>query len=281
MRTEAPVTVHLSDYAPYPFEVEQVKLRFDLDPDVTRVKADLTIRRTGAADAPLVLDGESLTLLSIALDGKPLGASDYTVDEKQLTLASVPDAFVLTTEVEIAPAKNTALSGLYMSGGRFCTQCEAVGFRRITYYPDRPDVMSAFHVWMAADKKAYPILLSNGTPGEAGVLEGGRHFAVWDDPHKKPSYLFALCAGDYDVYSDSFTTMNGDEIALAIHVDKGDADRAAWAMDSLKRSMKWDEEVYGRAYDLGVFNIVAVRDFNFGAMENKGLNVFNSAYVLA
>jgi len=185
------------------------------------------------------------------------------------------------TEVEIVPSANTALSGLYMSGGRFCSQCEAVGFRRITFYPDRPDVMSAFHVWMAADKAKYPILLSNGTPGETGDLGDGRHFAVWDDPHKKPSYLFALCAGDYDVWRDHFTTMNGDDIALAIHVDKGDAERAAWAMDSLKRSMKWDEEVYGRAYDLGVFNIVAVRDFNFGAMENKGLNVFNSAYVLA
>jgi aminopeptidase N len=193
----------------------------------------------------------------------------------------VPDAFTLVTEVEIAPSQNTALSGLYMSGGRFCTQCESTGFRRITFYPDRPDVMSAFHVWMAADKSAYPILLSNGTPGETGDLDDGRHFAVWDDPHKKPSYLFALCAGDYDVYRDSFTTMNGDEIALAIHVDKGDAERAAWAMDSLKRSMTWDEQTYGRAYDLGVFNIVAVRDFNFGAMENKGLNVFNSAYVLA
>ena len=281
MRTETPVSVHLSDYAPYPFEVEQVDLRFDLDPEATKVRSELKIRRTGGADEALILDGEGLKLLSIAIDGAPLDPSAYEQTEKGLVIASVPDEFTLVTDVEIAPSANTALSGLYMSGGRFCTQCEATGFRRITFYPDRPDVMSAFHVWMAADKAKYPILLSNGTPGETGDLDDGRHYAVWDDPHKKPSYLFALCAGDYDVYRDSFATMNGDEIALAIHVDKGDAERAAWAMDSLKRSMKWDEETYGRAYDLGVFNIVAVRDFNFGAMENKGLNVFNSAYVLA
>ncbi len=281
MRTETPVSVNLSDYKPYPFEVEQVDLRFDLDPDATKVRSELKVRRTGGGGEALELDGDGLKLLSIAIDGTPLEPGAYEQTEKGLTIASVPDAFTLVTEVEIAPSQNTALSGLYMSGGRFCSQCESTGFRRITFYPDRPDVMSAFHVWMAADKAAYPILLSNGTPGETGDLDDGRHFAVWDDPHKKPSYLFALCAGDYDVWRDSFTTMNGDEIALAIHVDKGDAERAAWAMDSLKRSMTWDEQTYGRAYDLGVFNIVAVRDFNFGAMENKGLNVFNSAYVLA
>ena len=281
MRTDTPVSVHLSDYKPYPFEVDKVDLRFDLDPDATKVRSELKLRRTGGAGEPLVLDGENLKLLSIAIDGRPIDPSEYEHTEKGLVIASVSDAFTLVTEVEIAPSQNTALSGLYMSGGRFCSQCEAIGFRRITFYPDRPDVMSAFHVWMAADKAKYPILLSNGTPGETGELGDGRHYAVWDDPHKKPSYLFALCAGDYDVWRDHFTTMNGDDIALAIHVDKGDAERAAWAMDSLKRSMKWDEETYGRAYDLGVFNIVAVRDFNFGAMENKGLNVFNSAYVLA
>ena len=281
MRTEAPVAVQLSDYTAYPFEIEQVDLRFDLHPDATLVRADLKIRRTGAADAALELDGEALELKSIAIDGAPLPESAYELTESGLTLQDVPDAFTLVTEVEIAPSKNTALSGLYMSGGRFCTQCEAIGFRRITFYPDRPDVMSRFTVRMTADKETYPILLSNGTPGETGDVDDGRHFAVWDDPHKKPAYLFALCAGDYDVYRDQFTTMSGKVIDLAIHVDKGDADRAAWAMDSLKRSMKWDEETYGREYDLGVFNIVAVRDFNFGAMENKGLNIFNSAYVLA
>lgn len=281
MRTEAPIAVQLSDYSSYPFEIEQVDLRFDLHPDATRVRADLKVRRTGDANAPLELDGEALELKSITIDGVAVPDDAYQLTETGLTLAEVPDAFTLVTEVEIAPSKNTALSGLYMSGGRFCTQCEAIGFRRITFYPDRPDVMSRFTVRMTADKATYPILLSNGTPGEAGDVDDGRHFAVWDDPHKKPAYLFALCAGDYDVYSDQFTTMSGKTIDLAIHVDKGDADRAAWAMDSLKRSMKWDEETYGREYDLGVFNIVAVRDFNFGAMENKGLNIFNSAYVLA
>ena len=281
MRTEAPVAVQLSDYSPYPFEIEQVDLRFDLHPDATLVRADLKIRRTGDANAPLELDGEALNLKSIAIDGKPVPDDAVALTSAGLTLANVPDDFTLVTEVEIAPSQNTALSGLYMSGGRFCTQCEAIGFRRITFYPDRPDVMSRFTVRMTADKETYPILLANGTPGEAGNVDDGRHFAVWDDPHKKPAYLFALCAGDYDVYPDKFTTMSGKTIDLAIHVDKGDADRAAWAMDSLKRSMKWDEETYGREYDLGVFNIVAVRDFNFGAMENKGLNIFNSAYVLA
>jgi aminopeptidase N len=281
MRTEAPVAVKLSDYSRYPFEIDQVDLRFDLNPDATLVRADLQIRRTGDAHAPLVLDGEALDLKSIAIDGVAVPPEAYELTEAGLTLANVPDAFTLVTEVVIAPSKNTALSGLYMSGGRFCTQCEAIGFRRVTFYPDRPDVMSRFTVRMTADKATYPILLSNGTPGEAGDADDGRHFAVWDDPHKKPAYLFALCAGDYDVYRDQFTTMSGKAIDLAIHVDKGDADRAAWAMDSLKRSMKWDEDTYGREYDLGVFNIVAVRDFNFGAMENKGLNIFNSAYVLA
>ncbi|MEL7548104.1 MAG: aminopeptidase N, partial [Pseudomonadota bacterium] len=205
----------------------------------------------------------------------------YWQTDEQLILSDVPDTFVLETDVTIDPSANTVLSGLYMSGGRFCSQCESTGFRRITYWPDRPDVMSRFFVRIEAEQAAYPILLSNGTPGAAGTLNDGRHFAEWDDPHLKPSYLFALCAGDYDVYRDHFTTMNGDAVDLAVHVDKGQADRAAWAMESLKASMKWDEDVFKRAYDLGVFNIVAVRDFNFGAMENKGLNVFNSAYVLA
>ena len=279
MRTDTPVSVKLEEYQPYPFEIESVHLAFALDPEDTRVQARMTVKRSAPGD--MVLDGEMLELVSIAIDGEELDGGAYTLTDKSLTLHSPPDRFKLETIVKIAPAKNTALSGLYMSGGRFCTQCEAVGFRRITFYPDRPDVMSKFFVSLEADKAQYPILLSNGTPGKAGDLENGKHFAEWNDPHPKPAYLFALCAGDYDIYKDSFTTMSGKDIALAIHVDKGDADRAAWAMDSLKRSMKWDEDVYGREYDLGVFNIVAVRDFNFGAMENKGLNVFNSAYVLA
>ncbi|MEO0981123.1 MAG: aminopeptidase N [Pseudomonadota bacterium] len=281
MRTETPPAVNLADYAPYPFAIENATLHFDLDPDKTEVEAVLRVKRVGDGSDPLVLDGEGLALKSIAIDNRPLDEGEYETDEATLTIADVPDAFTLRTVVEIAPSKNTALSGLYMSGGRFCTQCEAEGFRRITYWPDRPDVMSRFEVRVVADKVAYPYLLSNGSPGQSGDLSGGRHFAEWTDPHPKPSYLFALCAGDYDVFEDRFTTASGRDVGLAIHVDKGDAPRAAWAMDCLKRSMRWDEEVFGREYDLDVFNIVAVRDFNFGAMENKGLNVFNSAYVLA
>jgi aminopeptidase N len=285
MRTETPPPQLLSDYKPYPFKIERVILDFDLDPKRTRVRAQLAIVPLGTG--PMRLDGEGLELQSIRIDPEGnfspvLDASAYVLDETSLTLlAPPPHPFLLETIVEISPKSNTALSGLYMSGGRFCTQCEAEGFRRITFYPDRPDVMSAFRVWMAADMETYPILLSNGTPMESGEIGAGRHYAVWDDPHLKPAYLFALCAGRYDVLRDKFVTMSGTTIDLGIHVDEGEAPRAAWAMDSLKRSMRWDEEKYGREYDLGQFNIVAVRDFNFGAMENKGLNVFNSAYVLA
>ncbi len=285
MRTETPVAVHLKDYVPYPFEINSVDLDFDLGRKVTRVRAVLAITPQGPG--PMRLDGDALRLLSIALGQpgaavSPLDPSEFTVDPRGLTLHTPPAGpFTLETEVEISPEANTALSGLYLSGGRLCTQCEAEGFRRITYYPDRPDVMSSFRVRMAGPKDEFPILLSNGTPGASGDLPGGRHFAEWIDPHKKPAYLFALCAGDYDVLRDTFTTMSGRVVDLGIHVDKGDAPRAAWAMDCLKRSMRWDETAYGREYDLGVFNIVAVRDFNFGAMENKGLNIFNSAYVLA
>ncbi len=285
MRTETPVAVKLKDYTPYPFEITDVTLDFDLGAQKTVVKAALSVTPRGLG--AMRLDGEALHLnyVAIGLRGetaKPVDPADFTVDARGLTLHAPPKApFVLETEVEISPEANTALSGLYLSGGRLCTQCEAEGFRRITFYPDRPDVMSSFRVRMVGSKEDFPILLSNGTPGTSGDLPGKRHFAEWIDPHKKPAYLFALCAGDYDVLRDSFTTMSGKHVDLGIHVDKGDAPRAAWAMDALKRSMRWDEEAYGREYDLGVFNIVAVRDFNFGAMENKGLNIFNSAYVLA
>ncbi|MEM6535859.1 MAG: aminopeptidase N [Pseudomonadota bacterium] len=279
MRTETPVEIKLEDYQPYPFQIEHVSLVFQLDPSRTHVTAEMKVRRIAEGD--FVLDGVGLSLESISIDGKTLGPDAYKLDDQSLTLLSVPDDFKLVTQVTIDPSANTELSGLYISGERFCTQCEATGFRRITYWPDRPDVMSRFSVLIAADKAACPVLLSNGTPGASGDTQDGRHFATWDDPHPKPSYLFALCAGDYDIYRDTFNTMSGQTIDLAIHVDKGDAARAEWAMDSLKASMKWDEDTFGREYDLGVFNIVAVRDFNFGAMENKGLNVFNSAYVLA
>ncbi len=279
MRTDTPVAVKLENYTPYPFAIDRVAMDFALEPGATRVRTRMEVRRISSGD--FVLDGVGLTLNAIRLDGKTMSEQSYAIKDETLTISSVPDQFTLETEVTIDPSRNTALSGLYISGGRFCTQCEATGFRRITYWPDRPDVMSRFHVRMDADKSKYPILLSNGTPGEVGDLDNGRHYAEWDDPHPKPSYLFALCAGDYDVWTDSFTTMNGDHVDLGVYVDKGHADRAEWAMESLKASMKWDEKRFGRAYDLGVFNIVAVRDFNFGAMENKGLNIFNSAYVLA
>lgn len=279
MRTETPVQIKLADYTPYPFAIDQVEMVFDLEPNATTVKTVMHVRKVSAGD--LVLDGVDIKLNIIKVDGIALAPDAYTLTEDTLTLADVSGTFTLETEVTIDPSANTALSGLYISGGRFCTQCESIGFRRITFWPDRPDVMSRFKVRLEADRTAYPILLSNGTPGETGDLTDGRHFAEWDDPHLKPSYLFALCAGEYDIYRDSFQTMSGADIDLAVHVDKGDGDRAAWAMESLKASMKWDEQVFAREYDLGVFNIVAVRDFNFGAMENKGLNVFNSAYVLA
>ena len=284
MRTEAPPLVRLTDYRPPAFLVAEVRLDFDLAPAGTRVKARLALRRNTAEGtvpgAPLRLDGQRLKLISLHLDGRALGPDDAVLDLGGLTLADVPDAFVLESEVEIDPAANLALEGLYMSGGRFCTQCEAESFRKITFYPDRPDVLSRFEVRIVADQ-AFPHLLSNGNLMDAGPLPGGRHYAVWFDPFPKPAYLFALVAGELDLLEDSFTTMSGRQVALRIFVDPGMAPRAAYAMDSLKRAMRWDEEVFGREYDLDLFMIVAVRDFNFGAMENKGLNIFNSSLLLA
>ncbi|MEM1086430.1 MAG: aminopeptidase N [Pseudomonadota bacterium] len=279
MRTDTPIQIKLVDYTPFPFEIDHVDMAFDLEPAATRVRTKMQVRRV--REGALVLDGVKIDLNRVVIDGVALNPSDYTQTEEALILRTVPDTFTLETDVTIDPSSNTELSGLYISGGRFCSQCESTGFRRITYWPDRPDVMSTFKVCIEADKAKYPILLSNGTAGASGDLDNGRHFAEWDDPHLKPSYLFALCAGDYDIHRDTFTTKSGAHVDLAVHVDKGDADRAVWAMESLIASMKWDEDVFQREYDLGVFNIVAVRDFNFGAMENKGLNIFNSAYVLA
>jgi aminopeptidase N len=281
MRTDAPPRIRLQDYAPFPFRIEEVRLTFRLSPDATHVHSRLKVRRTGAADAALRLDGEKLNLVRIALDGAPIPEGQYQVDVDGLTLNVQGDAFELDIETEIDPQANTELSGLYVSSGRFCTQCEAEGFRRITYYPDRPDVLSTFFVRIEADRTSCPYLLSNGNPGDRGRVSETVHFVEWFDPHPKPSYLFALVGGDFDVLEDSFRTRSGREVALSIYVEKGDAPRARFAMDSLKHAMTWDEDVFGREYDLDVFQIVAVRDFNFGAMENKGLNIFNSAYVLA
>ena len=283
MRTDQPVPapVRLQDYRPPAFRVETVELAFDLQPSATRVRARLSMVRQGEGEAPLALEGVRLKLLSASLDGRALSSAQYRLDAETLIIPDVPDVFVLETEVEIDPLANTALEGLYMSGGRFCTQCEAEGFRKITFFPDRPDVLARYTVRIEADAARYPRLLSNGNLMERGVLDGGRHFAVWTDPFPKPCYLFALVAGELDELADRFTTMSGREVELRIYVDPGQSARATYAMDALKRSMRFDETAFGREYDLDLFMIVAVRDFNFGAMENKGLNIFNSSLLLA
>ncbi len=279
---QAPQTIQLSDYRPPAWVIEHVALTFELEASSTRVLSTLKLSPNPEAQPgqPIRLDGEALELLSISRDGVALSEADYVRDEDSLTLeANGPT--VLHIETAINPAANTRLEGLYVSSGNFCTQCEAEGFRRITYFPDRPDVMTRFTVTMRADKTAYPVLLSNGNLVSQQDLDGGRHEAVWDDPHPKPSYLFALVAGALDCLVDSFTTQSGRTVALRIFVEKGETPRAAYAMDALKRSMKWDEDTYGREYDLDLFNIVAVSDFNMGAMENKSLNVFNAKFILA
>jgi len=280
MKTDTPIVTRLSDYRPYGFTITKVELDFDLQPSATIVRSKLHVVKNGNTD-DLFLDGEDIKLLSLELDGKKLQKSRIKTSENGLTIPEVPDDFILEIKTQCAPDKNTSLMGLYVSGGRFCTQCEAQGFRRITYFPDRPDVLSTYTVRVAADKAQYPTLLANGNKIDSGDLEDGRHFTVWEDPFPKPSYLFALVAGEFDRITDSFTTMSGRDIKLDIFVDPGDAGRADYAMGALKRSMKWDEEAFGREYDLDRFMVVAVRDFNFGAMENKGLNIFNSALLLA
>jgi aminopeptidase N len=281
MRTDLPQPVRLAEYRPPAYRIDEVHLDFRLEPSATRVRARLVVHRDGDHTEPLRLDGVRLKPISIAIDGRALAEGEYQITPDDLTIPGVPAAFTLETEVEIDPAANTFLEGLYMSAGRFCTQCEAEGFRKITWFPDRPDVLARYTVRMEADKQGFPRLLSNGNLMAAGELAGGRHYAVWNDPFPKPCYLFALVAGELDVLEDQITTMSGRKVDLRIYVDTGMAERAAYAMDSLKRAMKWDEEAYGREYDLDLFMIVAVRDFNFGAMENKGLNVFNSSLLLA
>jgi len=280
MRTDTPQPVQLSDYHPPAYQVDEVRLDFALEPNATRVTARLAVRREGDHAEPLRFNGVRLKPISVAIDGRALAPDEYEIDDEFLTIARPPAAFQLETEVEIDPDGNKALEGLYMSAGRFCTQCEAEGFRKITWFPDRPDVLARFTVRIEAEK-TYPRLLSNGNLIESGDLPGDRHFAVWNDPFPKPCYLFALVAGELDVLEDAFVTMSGRKVDLRIYVDPGQSERALYAMDSLKRAMRWDEEAYGREYDLDLFMIVAVRDFNFGAMENKGLNVFNSSLLLA
>ncbi len=284
MRTEEPRPVRLSEYRPPDWLVETVDLQVNLHPTQTPVRATLKLKPNPAAGAPapLMLDGDGLTLVSLKLDGAAVAKDAYVATPDGLTIAQPPPRpFTLEIETLVDPEANTQLSGLYRSSGNYCTQCEAEGFRRITYYPDRPDVMAVFTTRIEADKSEAPVLLANGNLKDSGDLPGGRHFAVWHDPWPKPAYLFALVGGKLGHIEDSFVTASGRKVALRIYVEPGKEDRAGYAMDSLKRSMRWDEQVFGREYDLDVFMIVAVSDFNMGAMENKGLNVFNDKYVLA
>jgi aminopeptidase N len=285
MRTEQARPIRLQDYRPPDWLVDTVHLDVSLHPTATRVRATLALKPNagGTAPAAVVLDGDGLNLVSVAIDGVPLPPDHYVATPDSLTISQVPPRpFRLDIETVIDPSANTQLSGLYRSSGTYCTQCEAEGFRRITYFPDRPDVMAIYTTRIEADKAEAPTLLANGNLTAQGELPGtGRHFAVWHDPFPKPSYLFALVGGTLACVEDTFRTMSGREVALKIYVEPGKEDRCDYAMDALKRSMRWDEEAFGREYDLDIFMIVAVSDFNMGAMENKGLNVFNDKYVLA
>jgi aminopeptidase N len=284
MKTEnsvkaVPQTIYLKDYTPYPYDVGEVSLSFDLRDERTLVTCETRWARKGDMPCPLVLNGENLTLISVHKDGAEF--TDYSADDKALTINDPGDGFSLTIVSEIDPAANTALQGLYKSGGNYCTQCEAEGFRGITYYPDRPDVLTTFTVRVEADKATYPVLLSNGELTESGEADNGRHYTIWSDETPKPCYLFALVAGDLERVADTFTTMSGRKVDLHIYVRKGDEGQCGHAMKALQDSMKWDEDIYGREYQYSIFNVVAVSDFNMGAMENTSLNIFNTALVLA
>ncbi|KAB0663879.1 aminopeptidase N [Oryzomonas japonica] len=284
MTETAHTTIHRHDYRPPDYTVESVDLRFELGEDTTLVRSRLALRaaydRSGG-ERPLVLDGHRFVLRSLSLDGTPLAPEAFQVSAETLVVPSVPASFTLEVETELRPQDNTFLEGLYRSNGMFCTQCEAQGFRSITYYPDRPDVLSIFTVTVVADRERYPVLLSNGNPLDRGELPDGRHFITWHDPFRKPSYLFALVAGRLACIEDSFTTCSGREVSLRLYLQEANRNKGGHALRSLKKAMRWDEETFGREYDLDCYMIVAVDDFNMGAMENKGLNIFNSCYVLA
>jgi aminopeptidase N len=286
MKTDTPRPILLKEYRPPKYLVDTVNLDVALSAKHTRVRSRLKMRPNPAVDGkagPLQLDGEMLELESVRLDGRPLHDSEYERTENELVLAKVPNGtFTLDITTHCDPEANKALTGLYLSRGIYCTQCEAQGFRRITYFPDRPDVLATYTTRIEADRDEAPVLLSNGNPLERGTLDGGkRHYALWRDPYPKPCYLFALVGGKLVSYASDFTTASGRKVDLRIYVEPGKESRCAWAMDALKRAMRWDEERFGREYDLDVFNIVAVSDFNMGAMENKGLNIFNDGLVLA
>ena len=283
MRTDTAQSIRLKDYRPPDWLVETVSLDVTLHPTAARIRATLALKpNPKSASAPLILNGDGLSLISLKLDGTVMAPDSYVATPESLTIAQPPNGpFNLEIETIVDPSANTQLSGLYRSNGTYCTQCEAEGFRRITFFPDRPDVMAVYTTRIEADKTEAPVLLSNGNLVEHGEAPGGRHFAVWHDPHPKPSYLFALVAGDLACVEDHCVTMSGRNVTLRIYVEHGKQDHCAYAMDSLKRAMLWDEKAFGREYDLDIFMIVAVSDFNMGAMENKGLNVFNDKYVLA
>ena len=282
-KSDTPV-YRLEDYSPTDYAISHTELDFSLHPTETIVKSKLSLspRKNTKPGTPLVLVGDELKLLSVAINGHELASKDYSATPEKLEIHTPPSGdFIVQITTQINPKKNRQLMGLYLSNGVYCTQNEPQGFRRITYFYDRPDILSVFKTRIEADEKNEPVLLSNGNLLETGKLENGRHYAIWEDPHPKPCYLFALVGGALDHYDDSFTTMSGRKVKLGIYVEKGKRERAAYAMDSLKRAMRWDEEKFGREYDLDIFNIVAVSDFNMGAMENKGLNIFNDKYVLA
>ncbi|NNF96287.1 MAG: aminopeptidase N, partial [Halobacteria archaeon] len=276
--------MYLKDYVPPAYLVDVVDLHFDLDEEATTVRSRMMMRRneaTQAGEAALELYGSHQELLSIKLAGKALNEGEYQLTDEQLTVQHVPEQFTLEIESRINPKANTALEGLYLSSGLLTTQCEAEGFRRITYFPDRPDVMARFTVTLEADKEKFPVLLANGNLVDSGEHDDGRHWARWEDPSLKPSYLFAVVAGPLVYQQDTFTTMSGREVVLRLYVEEENITKCDHAMASLKQAMQWDEAVYGREYDLDIYMIVAVNDFNMGAMENKGLNVFNASCVLA
>ncbi len=284
MKHNSPQTTYLKDYTPPPFLVDKVDLEIDLGEDWSTVKARLCFRSNPDfkdENSTLVLDGQNMKLQKIHLDNMQMNPHQYSVDESHLKITNVPKKFELKTEVRIKPQNNTELEGLYKSGEIFCTQCESEGFRKITYFFDRPDVMSLFSTKITANKEKYPVILSNGNPVESGEMDDGRHWIKWEDPHPKPSYLFALVAGDLLNIEDKFTTASGRDVTLKIYVEPENIEYCKHAMRSLKESMRWDEERFGREYDLDLFMIVAVNDFNSGAMENKGLNIFNSKLILA
>ena len=283
MKDTTPRTIYLKNYQKPEYLIPELYLDFIINEEFTTVKSKLKVEANYEEKLvqPLELHGEKLELMSVAIDGKRIPESEYTLTEEQLSILPPVKNFTLEIETRIEPQNNKALEGLYQSGDIFCTQNEPEGFRKITYFLDRSDVMSVYTTRVEADKSKYPVLLSNGNKTEEGDLDGGRHYVVWNDPFKKPSYLFALVAGDLAKVEDSYKTISGKDVKLEIFVDHGNEDRSQHALDSLKKAMKWDEDVFGLEYDLDIYMIVAVDAFNMGAMENKGLNIFNTSCALA